>query len=146
MIGEDVQMRRGERRKAFSERARDGREDIRLEVRFDAVQLPVSEGRKTNHGEHALTSHAGVDPAALEVTRTGNDDFVLGVHEHEIPNLQPVVVGRVRVGLLRMGKYAYSEEDFGTVAAGRVAGAHAPEIISVVARGDLVVAEATDLQ
>ena len=87
MVGEDVQMRRGKRREAFSERTRDGREDVRLEVRFDAVQLPVSERMKANHREHALTSHASIDPAALEVTREGNNNFVLGIHEHKIPNL-----------------------------------------------------------
>lgn len=146
MVGEDVQMRRWEGGEALSEGTRDGSEDVRFKVGFDAVQLPVNEWKKEDHREHALASHACVDPAALEMKREGIACLVLGVHEDEIPNLQPVVVGRVRVSLLNRRVRGYGEEDFGTVAAGRVARAHAPEVVGVVACGDLIVSKASNLQ
>ena len=88
------------------------------------------------HRQHALAAHARVDPAAL----------VVGVHKHDVPNLQPIIVGGLRICLeVSMNEEIDGVEDLGTISARRVLRTHAPEVVRIASIHNLSVRKAANL-
>lgn len=88
------------------------------------------------HRQHALATHTRVDPAAL----------VVGVHKHDIPNLQPIIVGGLRICLeVRVRVETDGIEDLRAIPARRILRTHAPEVVRIASIHNLSVRKAADL-
>lgn len=90
----------------------------------------------TYHRQHALAAHARVDPPAP----------VVGVHKYDVPNLQPIIVGGLRICLeVRVHAEMDGVEDLGAIAARRILRTHAPEVVRIASIHNLSVRKAADL-